>query len=193
MRKKVILLVDDEEIIRETLSRDLGEGGHEVLTVENGEKALQLLKEHHVDLVITDLMMEGIDGLEVLRAAKAFDPELCVVILTGFGDLASAIGAVRHGADDYLLKPYEFDELQRCIGRCLERQALRRRLKIYEEILPICSVCRKIRDDCGKEHGSGDWLSAEEYFSRRAGVKPSHSYCPACFKKAEKELLKKKC
>lgn len=191
MNDKVVLLVDDEEIIRETLSRDLKEGGHAVLVAESGEQAVQLLRQHHVDLVITDLMMEGMDGIEVLKAAKEFDPELCVVILTGFGDLASAIGAVRYGADDYLLKPYEFDDLQLRIGRCLTQQDLRRRVNIYEDILPICSFCRKIRDDCGKEHGSGEWLSVEEYFSRRTGVKPSHSYCPDCFKKAEKELAKK--
>lgn len=191
MRNKVILLVDDEEIIRETLSRDLKEGGYDVVTAEGGEQAMQLLRQGHVDLVVTDLMMEGMDGIEVLQAAKEYDPEVCVVILTGFGDLASAIGAVRHGADDYLLKPYDFDDLQLRISRCLEKQELQRRIKIYEEFLPICSVCRKIRDDCGKEHGSGDWLSLEEYFSRRVGVKPSHSYCPVCFEKVEKELLKK--
>ncbi|MEW6500062.1 MAG: sigma-54-dependent transcriptional regulator [Thermodesulfobacteriota bacterium] len=189
MRKKVILLVDDEEIIRATLSRDLEEGGHEVMTAESGERAVALLKAHHVDLVITDLLMEGMDGIEVLRQVKAHDPETCVVILTGFGDLASAIGAVRYGADDYLLKPYQFDDLQLRINRCLAQQELRRRIKVYEEVLPICSVCRKIRDDCGKEHGSGDWLSLEEYFARRVGIKSSHSYCPACLKKAEKELL----
>ncbi|MEW6593339.1 MAG: response regulator [Thermodesulfobacteriota bacterium] len=191
MRSKVILLVDDEEIIRETLSRDLREGGYEVISAGSGEQALQLLREQHVDLVVTDLMMEGMDGIEVLRAAKEYDPEVCVVILTGFGDLASAIGAVRHGADDYLLKPYEFDDLQLRISRCIEKQDLKRRIKVYEEFLPICSVCRKIRDDSGKEHGTGDWLSLEEYFSRRAGVKPSHSYCPECFREAEKELRKK--
>lgn len=191
MRNKVILLVDDEEIIRETLRRDLEEGGYEVITAENGEKAVKLVRKHHVDLVVTDLMMEGMDGIEVLKKAKEQDPEVCVVILTGFGDLASAIGAVRYGADDYLLKPYDFNDLQLRISRCLEKQELQRRIKIYEEILPICSVCRKIRDDCGKEHGSGDWLSMEEYFSRRTGVKPSHSYCPVCFKKAEKEIMKK--
>lgn len=191
MRKKVILLVDDEEIIRETLRRDLAEGGHEVLAAANGEEALALLKEHYVDLVITDLMMEGMDGIEVLQAVKAHDPEICVAILTGFGDLASAIGAVRYGADDYLLKPYEFEDLQRRVARCLEKQDLRRRVKLYEEILPVCSVCHKVRDDAGREHGSGDWLSVEEYLSRRAGLKPSHSYCPTCFKRAEEELLKR--
>lgn len=191
MRKKAILLIDDEEIIRETLSRDLKEGGHAVVAVESGEKAIKQLKKHYFNLVITDLMMEGMDGIEVLKAVKENDPDICVVILTGFGDLASAIGAVRYGADDYLLKPYDFNDLQLRIARCLEKQELKKRVRIYEDILPICSVCRKIRDDGGKEHGSGDWMSMEEFFSRKTGMKPSHSYCPVCLKKAEKELLKK--
>jgi DNA-binding NtrC family response regulator len=191
MSNKVTLLVDDEELIRETLSRDLKEGGYEVLTAAGGEQVMQFLRQSHVDLVVTDLVMEGMDGIEVLQAAKEYDPEVCVVILTGFGDLASAIAAVRHGADEYLLKPYDFNDLHLRISRCLEKQELQRRIKIYEEFLPICSVCRKIRDDCGKAHGSGEWLSMEEYFSRRTGIKPSHSYCPVCFKQVEEELRKK--
>ena len=190
MKDKVIMLVDDEEIIRETLSRDLKECGYRVLAASDGAIALKKLEKHYVDLVITDLMMEGMDGIEVLQAVKARNSETAVVILTGFGDLTSAISAVRYGADDYLLKPYEFDDLQRIIGRCLEKQELKRRIKIYEDILPVCSVCRKIRDDSNKEHGSGQWLSMEEYFSQRAGIKPSHTYCPVCFKKAEKDLAK---
>lgn len=191
MKKKAILVVDDEEIIRETLSSDLEEAGYVTETVESGEHAIAALKKSHYDLVITDLLMEGIDGIQVLKNAKKIDPEIAVIILTGFGDMTSAIDALRLGADDYLLKPYNYEEIQFRISRSLEKQALQIKIKAYEDILPICSVCRKIRDDTGKEHGTGEWKSVEKYLDQKAGIKVSHSYCTECAKKAMEEIDQK--
>lgn len=186
--RKSILVVDDEEIIRHTLRRDIEEMGYGVTAVADGEAALAALQEHYYDLVLTDLRMEGISGIEVLKGAKARSQEIGVVILTGFGDIASAIEALRAGADDYLFKPYVYGDLALRLGNCLEKQELKKRLKVYEDFLPICSVCKKIRDDKGKEPGSGYWLSVEEYLRREAGVLPSHSYCPDCYRKFMEEL-----
>lgn len=178
MKKKTVLLVDDEEVIRFTLGRDLEEAGYAVTRVADGKEGLSRLRKRHVDLVITDLLMEGMDGIEVLRACKEIDPEVCVVILTGFGDLSSAIDAVRHGADDYLLKPYDFDDLVLRLSRCLERRELQKKVQAYEEILPVCCICKKIRDDAGKEHGAGDWLTVEEYSAKRRGPLPRIRIAP---------------
>ncbi|MFA7346120.1 MAG: response regulator [Desulfurivibrionaceae bacterium] len=186
--RKSILLVDDEEIIRHTLRRDIKEMGYGATAVADGEAALAALQEHYYDLVLTDLCMEGISGLEVLKGAKARDPEIGVIILTGFGDISSAIEALRGGADDYLLKPYAFEDLALRLGNCLEKQELKKRLKVYENILPICSVCRKIRNDKGREPGRGDWQTIEEYLQREAGVLPSHAYCPDCYAQAMQDL-----
>lgn len=191
MDRKTILVVDDEEIIRRTLCSDLQEDGHEVSTAASGEQAITTLKETHYDMVITDLLMEGLDGIQVLKNAKKIDPEITVIILTGFGDMASAIDALRLGADDYLLKPYDFNEIRFRISRCFEKQDLQKKIKLYEKILPICSVCRKMRDDTGKEHGTGDWMSIERYFAKKTGIKMSHSYCPECAQKFIEEIERK--
>lgn len=188
MKKKKIMLVDDEDLIRASLALDLTEAGYHVEAAASGDKALQRFTPGAFDLVITDLLMEGMDGLELLRRLREAEPEIGVIILTGYGALPSAIEAIRLGADDYLLKPYQFEELQVRVHICLERRALKKRIKLYEDILPVCAVCRKIRDDEGREPGSGPWLSMEQYLSRKAGMRPSHSYCPICFEAAKKEL-----
>lgn len=178
-----ILLVDDELLLRKTLSADLEVEGFEVETAENGQIGLELLGKKTFDLVITDLVMEGLDGIQVLKGAKKIDPGIAVIILTGYGDLKSAIDALRLGADDYLLKPCDMNELVLRISRCLQQQEFRKKIKVYENILPICSVCKKIRDDTGKKHGQGDWLTLEEYLYRKSGVPATHGYCPVCTRK----------
>ncbi|MDG4476659.1 sigma-54-dependent transcriptional regulator [Thiovibrio frasassiensis] len=186
--RKNILVVDDEEIIRRTLCRDVEEMGYAVTAVADGKAAIAALQEHYYDLVLTDLCMEGMSGIEVLKGAKERSSDIGVIILTGFGDITSAIEALRNGADDYLLKPYVYADLALRLGNCLEKQEMKKRLKVYEDFLPICSVCKKIRNDKGKEPGSGQWQSVEEYLQKEAGVLPSHSYCPDCYKEAMQEL-----
>lgn len=183
MIQKSIMLVDDEDIILNTVGKDLEEAGYQVTTVDNGEEAITLLERGHFDLVLTDLVMEGVDGIQVLKETKKILPETCVILLTGFGDLHSAIEALRLGADDYLLKPTDLDELLIRIKNSLDKQEMKKRISIYEDILPICSLCKKIRDDTGKEHGTGEWLTVEEYLHRKTGMTPSHSYCPHCINK----------
>ena len=186
--RKSILLADDEELIRRTLRRDIEEMGYGATAVADGETAVAALQEHYYDLVLTDLRMEGISGIEVLKAAKSRSPDIGVIILTGFGDISSAIEALRNGADDYLLKPYAYEDLGVRLRNCLEKQEMKKRLKVYENFLSICAVCKKIRDDKGKEPGCGDWLSIEEYMRRETGVLSSHSYCPECYGKFMQEL-----
>lgn len=190
MKKPRVLLVDDEDLIRASLALDLAEAGYQVTAAAGGEEALARFAEVGFDLVITDLLMEGMGGLELLRRLREMAPEVGVIILTGYGALPSAIEAIRLGADDYLLKPYKFEELQVRVDICLEKRALKKRLKLYEDILPVCSVCRKIRDDEGREPGTGPWLSMEQFLGRKAGIRSSHSYCPICFEAAKKELEK---
>jgi len=184
MRKYSILLVDDDPIITAGTGGDLEGIGYEVATADCGEKAIELLHECSFDLVITDLVMAPIDGIGVLKKAKELNPEMMVIILTGFGDMSSAIDALRLDADDYMLKPCEPREMYFRISRCLEKLELKRKIKIYEDILPICCVCKKIRDDSGREHGTGQWMSVEKYLYSKAKVDITSTYCPECAKKA---------
>jgi DNA-binding response OmpR family regulator len=183
-----ILLVDDDPLILAGIGRDLECEGYAVTTAASGEKALAVLAEAQFDLVITDLAMETVDGLQVLKAAKDAYPECMVILLTGCGDIACAIDALRLSADDYLLKPCEPEELRIRVAKSLERLEASRKLKLYEKVLPICCVCKKIRDDSGKAPGAGQWFSIEKYVWEKAGLMPTSTYCPECAEKVRKEI-----
>nr|WP_321469156.1 response regulator [uncultured Desulfobulbus sp.] len=138
-----ILFVDDEEVIRKSLSRELQLEGFEITSLASGDEALNVLESSNFDLVITDLMMPGIDGFGVLKAAKRLSPITSVIILTGYGDMHSAIDALRLGADDFTIKPCEVEELVFRIRRCLDKQNLLRNLSLQNKRLEEEITCRQ--------------------------------------------------
>jgi DNA-binding response OmpR family regulator len=128
-RRGKLLVVDDEPSLRDSLREILEQEGHQVSTAESGEEALAILSVDAFDLILLDLKMKGIDGLEVMREAKEARPDAIVIMLTAYGTLDSAIAALRHGAHDYLLKPCSVGEIVASVDRGLaERwESLRRR------------------------------------------------------------------
>jgi len=187
-RKYGLMLVDDDPLITSGTGADLAQKGYAVTTANSGDEAIQLLKRSSFDLVIVDLVMTPVNGLEVLKASKEICPETMVIVLTGYGNMDSAIDALRLEADDYLLKPCDPEEMHFRISRCLEKLELNRKIQAYEKILPVCCVCKKIRDDAGRKLGTGQWVSVESYMHRRAGVDITSTYCPQCYRKAKEEL-----
>ena len=177
-----ILLVEDEPIVLTTLAKALAARGHAVETAASGTEAMERLQRRRFDAVLTDLVMAGADGIEVLREAKRADPDACVLLMSGYCDSGSAIAALRLGADDYLTKPFDYEELFLRVGRCMERRELCRKVRLYERFLPVCAGCRRVRDDTGVEPGAGAWVSLEEYLLNRSGVTVSHGCCPECAK-----------
>jgi DNA-binding NtrC family response regulator len=121
-----ILVVDDEPNARTALAEILREEGYAVETAADGFKGLARFEEFAPDLVLTDLKMPGMDGVELLRKLRQIDTELPVVIMTAFGAVETAVSAMREGAADYLTKPLNTDELTMVIERALERSKLRR-------------------------------------------------------------------
>ena len=120
-----VLIVDDEQVILDLLDRLVGSLGIEVDCVNNGSEALELIERFRHDLVITDLKMPSMDGLEVLGRAKEFNPDCEVIILTGYGDMQSVVQAMRRGAYDYLQKPVEdMDLFLTAVRRALEKHRL---------------------------------------------------------------------
>ncbi|WP_319522376.1 response regulator [uncultured Desulfosarcina sp.] len=188
MRNYRILLVDDDPFILTGIGKDLESSGYDVTPAKSGERAIELMENGHFDMVITDLVMDRVDGIDVLKTAKANNPETMVLILTGYGDMESAIDALRLDADDYLLKPCEPDEMKLRVSRYFERLELKRKLRLYETMLPVCCVCKKIRDDSGREPGTGKWMTVEQYIWEKAGISPTSTYCPECAAAAKKEI-----
>ncbi len=121
-----LLVVDDERPNRVTLERLLGREGFTVLQCENGREALEVVRQGEVDLVLTDLMMPGMSGIELLKAIRALDPAIEVVVMTAYGKVEIAVEAMKEGAYDFLTKPLKRVDLIRCVRKALERQALQK-------------------------------------------------------------------
>lgn len=130
--KKTILLVDDEADLREVLDISLSDTGYNVLTAENSAQALDFLNDNDIPVVITDIKMPGIDGIELLRKIKSKNPETEVIMLTGHGDLELAIKSLKHEATDFITKPINDDALEMALVRAFEKISTRQKLKEYD-------------------------------------------------------------
>jgi len=120
-----ILLVDDQSSMRLTLTALLKSAGHTLAQAGTGADAIEKIQKNDFDLVITDLKLDQISGMDVLKATKAQNPQTEVIMLTGFGSIESAVAAMKAGAIDYLTKPVDTEELMLAIGRAQERQQLK--------------------------------------------------------------------
>src|ERR671932_2589601 len=121
MARKSILVVDDEKSQREILEMILSTEGYDVTPAASGEAALKLARERRYDLVLTDLKMTGMDGVELLQRLLAHDSSIIVILLTAHGSIESAKEALRRGAFEYLEKPFEREQLLETIRRALSK------------------------------------------------------------------------
>jgi len=133
--KQKILLVDDEKDIREVLALPLADLGYHIFEAENGEEALRLFKEVQPPIVMTDIKMPGMDGIELLQKIKHENPETEVIMITGHGDMDLAIRSLKHEATDFITKPINVDALEIALQRAREKIVTRQKLKEYTENL----------------------------------------------------------
>lgn len=125
MKKKArILVVDDEAVIREALHDWLTDAGYEVFTAEDGPQALEIIKREGLGIMLADLVMPGMDGIELMKRAKEIVPHIAVVIITAYGSVATAIAAMKEGAFDYIEKPFCPERTELLIRNLVERQEL---------------------------------------------------------------------
>ncbi|PLX69406.1 MAG: Fis family transcriptional regulator [Denitrovibrio sp.] len=124
-----ILIVDDEAFIRENLERVLQSDGYRTISAENGNEALTAISEQEVDLVLLDLNLGAESGLEVLSSLREIEPNLLVIIITGYGTVESAVEALKLGAYDYIKKPFKADAIHLIVRLALETQSLKREMR----------------------------------------------------------------
>jgi len=139
-----VLIVEDEDVARRNLAHILEKEGYAIVAVSDGGKALKLLKQREFDLVLTDLKMNKVDGMAVLKATRHHQPLTEVIMITGYATVRSAVAALHEGAYDYIAKPYKIDEVRRTAKEAIlkrqlqiENRALRESLKKAEEVQPI--------------------------------------------------------
>lgn len=128
-----LLLIDDEEVIHDSIGDFLKEQGYQISSAYTGEEGLEILRTEAIDIVITDIRMPGIDGLDVLKKIKQTNPDAEVIIMTGHGDLSSAISAIRNGAFDFFTKPVKLDELLITLQRTQKYQHLKRQNEFFKQ------------------------------------------------------------
>jgi DNA-binding NtrC family response regulator len=124
--KARLLVVDDEPIALKNLERVLAGEGYAVATASSGTAALRLLRERGFDVVLTDLRMEKVDGMEVLRRSRELDPDVEVILITGYASIDTAIEAMKQGAYHYVAKPFKLDEVRKVVGEAAEKVALKK-------------------------------------------------------------------
>ncbi|MBI5201540.1 MAG: response regulator [Elusimicrobia bacterium] len=126
-KKRVILVVDDEPGMREMLRWQLSRRGYEIQTAQDGDQAMALVGRGGIDLVLTDVTMPRADGLQLLAQARARGGGPAVILLTGFGSVETAVYAMRRGASDFILKPFDVEALLGRIQEVLQEFGLERR------------------------------------------------------------------
>jgi two-component system NtrC family sensor kinase len=137
MDKKQVLIVDDDSLIREQLAAEVKRHFFNTLTAGNGKNALELIEKHTIDIVLLDVKLPDMDGLEILKQVKQKKPDCEIIVITGFGNQEIAIQALRWGAIDYIEKPIKADELDAAIGRAMEKIIIREKLFFKNTILVI--------------------------------------------------------
>ena len=161
-----ILVIDDEKSLIELLAVIFKKEGYGVMQAMSGEKALEILEKGGIDFVITDIRMPGLDGMEVLRRVKASYPDVPVVMITAYGTVQQAVEALKAGALDYVVKPFDVDELRIIVARGMAQKRLR------EENLRLK---RDLRDQYSFENMIGHSRAMKEIFTLIEKVAPTDS------------------
>lgn len=133
MEKKTILVVDNGETIRETLLKILEREGYNVLTANDGQAALEMIREHRVNLIISDVCMPRMDGNKLLKLAKSVLPEVEVILMTGHGKMEMGLEALKEGAFDFIQKPFTKLTLNKTVKQALEKQAMAAEMRLLKE------------------------------------------------------------
>ena len=193
-----VLIAEDDPVSRRILERLLRKWGYEVLVTTDGDEAWVALQSAEApDLALLDIMMPKMDGLEICRRLRALNRRTYVILVTAKHGAREIVKGIEAGADDYLTKPYDPDELRARVlvgvrivdlqtalaGRVAELERALAEVKQLHGILPICSYCRKIRDD------SDYWQTVEQYLAAHSETKFSHGICPSCYETTVKPQL----
>lgn len=159
-----ILVVDDEEVTRLSLAEILSLEGYQVASASSGEEALQKLEKETFDLVLADLVMKEVDGLQVMEAAKKLSPDTVVIMLTAYGTLESAIQAMRQGAYDYLIKPCGAQEIVASVESGLgKQQQERRRQELVSRVEEMLRALKAEEDETPTSASRGDQLKRARF------------------------------
>lgn len=201
-----VLYAEDDAITREEVDRFLRRRVRQLVTVSNGREGLEQFRRERPDLIVTDIRMPVLDGLQMAQAMRNEDEEALIIVTTAHSDIASMIDAIDIGIDQYVIKPINIYKLVAAVEKSAKTIELRREhqrflaerekliaelqqalaeIKTLQGILPICSFCHKIRDD------KGAWQQIDVYITNHSAAEFSHGICEECAKKHYGGFVKK--
>ena len=199
-----ILYVEDEEVTRSAVARMLKRRVLNVYEAENGQEGLALYKQYRPEVVISDIRMPVLDGMEMSKEIKALDKNSKIILTTAHSDASILINSIEVGIDKYIMKPLDMAALFSSVEKCAEIIMLERKIQQQDKekdeliaklqdaldnvkklsgLLPICSSCKKIRDD------KGYWQQIESYIREHSEAQFSHGLCPDCVKRLYPNLI----
>jgi len=166
MEKNSVLVVDDEAVVRKAMERILQKEGIEVEACSSGYSAIQRMQEKEFDLVITDLKMPGMNGMEVLRTVRILQPDVPVIIITGYATVDTAVEAIQNGAFDYLAKPFTPEQITEKVRKAIARKAV---------LLKDVYVSRDLGEYPGLDMFVGESKQMQKVYRRIIQVAPTDS------------------
>jgi DNA-binding response OmpR family regulator len=172
-----ILIAEDDIVSRKFLVKHLNALHHSLMIAKDGQEAWETYSAHHFNVVITDWMMPKINGLELARMIRTNHREryTYIIFLTVLHGKENFMEAMKAGADDFISKPFDLDQLFARLNVAERIIGMQKELHSLQELLPICSYCKKIRDE--KE----EWIPVDSYISKRTASTFSHGICPECY------------
>ena len=199
-----ILYVEDEEVTRSAVARMLKRRVLNVYEAENGREGLDLYKQYRPDIVISDIRMPVLDGMEMSKEIKALNKNSKIILTTAHSDASILINSIEVGIDKYIMKPLDMASLFSSVEKCAENIMLEKKIqqqnkekdeliaklqdalanvKKLSGLLPICSSCKKIRND------KGYWKQIEGYIAEHSEAVFTHGLCPDCVIKLYPKLM----
>jgi DNA-binding response OmpR family regulator len=166
-----ILIVDDEANIRSSLSEMLAQDGYQVWAVASGEEALERMMRQVFDLVLLDLKLQGIGGIDVLAAIRQQFPDTIVIVLTAHASLETAVEALRQGAHDYLFKPCKPAELRESISRGLRNRQQLRHVELLEQIEKLANNLESMRSTVAEWQDQSEFVEPTPPISQDRFIK----------------------
>ncbi len=166
MSKKRILVIDDESVIRQAVQRILEHEGYYVATATSGHSALELVQSDNFNLVISDLKMPGMSGMEVLKSIKILQPNVPVIIITGYATVETAVDAIKNGAFDYLAKPFNPAQVKELVEKAINQQRINEEGNHSSE---------EIKSNAGLKRFIGDSKAMQKIYTRILQVAPTDS------------------
>jgi len=171
---RTLLIVEDDDVIRKTLSEVFVRNGFKVFSSERGNEALAIIKKHKIDIVLLDLKLPDSNGLEILKKVRALDEDITVIVMTAYPEIKTAVSAMKCGAYDYINKPFELEELKLLIEKAVETRNLRSEVERFRY---------EKRNECAFEivGSSPEFKQVQKLISTIAGTPRGLAFTPKLY------------